>query len=67
MDLPGDSVYNIGEMPAADYSADATASFADYADAAVVVIGRAGGEGGDLATSMEAGTTTTPRGSTSWS
>ncbi|WP_239068657.1 glycoside hydrolase family 3 protein [Cellulomonas pakistanensis] len=53
MDLPGDSVYNIGEMPAADYSADATASFADYADAAVVVIGRAGGEGGDLATSME--------------
>jgi beta-glucosidase len=53
MDQPSQSVYNIGEMPAADYSADAVASFADYADAAVVVIGRAGGEGGDLATSME--------------
>jgi beta-glucosidase len=53
MDLPADSVYNIGEMPAADYSDEAVASFADYDDAAVVVIGRAGGEGGDLATSME--------------
>ncbi|MEV7971758.1 glycoside hydrolase family 3 C-terminal domain-containing protein [Cellulomonas sp. NPDC089187] len=53
MDLPDDSVYDIGEMPAADYSEEAVASFADYSDAAVVVIGRAGGEGGDLATSME--------------
>ena len=53
MDLPADSVYNIGEMPVADYSDEARASFADFSDAAVVVIGRAGGEGGDLATSME--------------
>ncbi|RMI09358.1 beta-glucosidase [Cellulomonas triticagri] len=53
MDQPSQSVYNIGEMPVADYSDDARASFADYSDAAVVVIGRAGGEGGDLATSME--------------
>lgn len=53
MDKPAESVYNIGEMPVADYSDDARASFADYSDAAVVVIGRAGGEGGDLATSME--------------
>lgn len=53
MDLPADSVYTIGEMPVADYSDAARASFADYSDAAVVVIGRAGGEGGDLATSME--------------
>ncbi|WP_263118659.1 glycoside hydrolase family 3 N-terminal domain-containing protein [Cellulomonas sp. RIT-PI-Y] len=53
MDLPADSVYDIGEMPAADYSDEAVASFSDYGDAAVVVLGRAGGEGGDLATSME--------------
>ncbi len=31
----------------------ALASFGDYADAAVVVIGRGGGEGGDLARDME--------------
>lgn len=53
MDKPAESVYDIGEMPVANYSDDARASFADYSDAAVVVIGRAGGEGGDLATSME--------------
>ena len=53
MDKPDESEYYIGEMPAADYSAESVASFADYPDAAVVVIGRAGGEGGDLATSLE--------------
>ncbi|WP_066586391.1 glycoside hydrolase family 3 C-terminal domain-containing protein [Cellulomonas timonensis] len=53
MDKPAESIFNIGEMPAADYTDAAVASFADYNDAAVVVIGRAGGEGGDLATSME--------------
>jgi beta-glucosidase len=53
MDEPDKSNYNIGEMPAADYSAASLDSFASFADAAVVVIGRGGGEGGDLATNME--------------
>jgi beta-glucosidase len=53
MDKPAESVYDIGEMPVAQYSDDARASFADFSDAAVVVIGRAGGEGGDLATDMD--------------
>ncbi|QGQ20929.1 beta-glucosidase [Cellulomonas sp. JZ18] len=53
MDKPGESSYEVGEMPVADYSDEARASFAEYADAAVVVIGRGGGEGGDLATDME--------------
>ena len=53
MDLPEDSSYAVGEMPVADYTADALASFEDYNDAAIVVIGRGGGEGGDLTTNME--------------
>jgi beta-glucosidase len=53
--LPGEdqSVYRVGEMPVADYTADALASLADYGDAAIVVIGRVGGEGGDLTRDME--------------
>ena len=54
MDKPEDSNYNIGEMPVSDYSQDALDSFAEFSDAGVVVIGRGGGEGGDLATNMEA-------------
>lgn len=54
MDSPEESNYNIGEMPVADYSQAALDSFADFSDAAVIVIGRGGGEGGDLATNMEA-------------
>jgi beta-glucosidase len=53
MDKPEESNYNIGEMPVADYSQAALDSFAEYDDAAIVVIGRGGGEGGDLATDME--------------
>ena len=52
MDLPQDSFYTIGEMPVGDYSAAATSSFSEYNDAAIVVIGRAGGEGGDLTQDM---------------
>ncbi|MDN4478940.1 glycoside hydrolase family 3 C-terminal domain-containing protein [Demequina sp. SYSU T00039] len=52
MDDPAGSTYVIGEMPVDQYTDEATASFADYADAAVVVIGRGGGEGGDLAQDM---------------
>lgn len=51
MDNPEASSYTIGELPVAEYEAQA-ASFADFADAAVVVIGRPGGEGGDLARDM---------------
>ncbi len=53
MDKPQDSSYYIGEMPASGYTADAVSSFADYADAAIVVIGRGGGEGGDLTRDMK--------------
>ncbi|GAB3186405.1 glycoside hydrolase family 3 N-terminal domain-containing protein [Nesterenkonia suensis] len=53
MDEPDESEYAVGEMPAGEYSADAVSSFGDYDDAAVVVFGRGGGEGGDLATDME--------------
>ncbi len=53
MDDPASSNYNIGEMPVDEYSQESLDSFADYNDAAIVVIGRGGGEGGDLATNME--------------
>lgn len=52
MDNPTDSTYYIGEMPVTGYDSVKN-SFANYSDAAIVVIGRAGGEGGDLGTSME--------------
>jgi len=52
MDLPDDSTYYIGEMPVSDYDSVAS-SFSDYSDAAVVYIGRPGGEGGDLTQDME--------------
>ncbi|WP_454049784.1 glycoside hydrolase family 3 C-terminal domain-containing protein [Cellulomonas sp. Marseille-Q8402] len=51
MDRPDISTYTIGEMPVAGYEAQ-SASFADYADAAVIYIGRPGGEGGDLTQDM---------------
>jgi beta-glucosidase len=51
MDRPDISTYFIGEMPVDGYEAQ-SASFADYADAAVVYIGRPGGEGGDLTRDM---------------
>src|SRR5690625_3263006 len=52
MDLPDDSTYNIGEMPVSGYDV-VSSSFADYSDAALVYIGRPGGEGGDLTQNME--------------
>jgi len=51
MDSPETSSYTIGEMPVDGYEAQ-SASFADYSDAAVIYLGRPGGEGGDLATDM---------------
>ena len=52
MDKPDVSSYNIGEMPVADYQAQSS-TFASYHDAAVVFIGRPGGEGGDLSQDIE--------------
>ena len=51
MDNPGASSYNIGELPVGDYES-LQASFADYSDAAIIFIGRPGGEGGDLTRDM---------------
>lgn len=51
MDKPDVSTYYIGEMPAANYQ-ELVPSFADYSDAAVVFVGRPGGEGGDLTRDM---------------
>ncbi|MDE0573606.1 glycoside hydrolase family 3 C-terminal domain-containing protein [Demequina sp. B12] len=51
MDLPMESTFTIGEMPIEGYEA-VSDSFAQYNDAAVVFIGRPGGEGGDLAQDM---------------
>lgn len=48
----GNSTYYIGEMPVEGYDS-AISSFASYGDAAIVAIGRVGGEGGDLTQNME--------------
>jgi beta-glucosidase len=53
MDRPDISTYNIGEMPVAQYEAQA-GTFGQFNDAAVVFIGRPGGEGGDLTQDMSA-------------
>ena len=46
------SGYATGETPVSSYTADVTASYADYSDAAIVVISRIGGEGFDLPRTM---------------
>lgn len=52
MDDPTTASYYIGEIPWADYSADAQASISGTT--ALVVIGRGGGEGGDLSRNLKA-------------
>ena len=47
----GNSTYYIGEMPAEGYDG-VISSFSAYGDAAIVAIGRVGGEGGDLTQDM---------------
>ena len=50
----GDSVYlSMGEAPQSAYTAEVKDSYAFYADAAIVVITRIGGEGFDLPRSMK--------------
>ena len=48
------SGYATGETPVSSYTGDITASYADYSDAAIVVISRIGGEGFDLPRTMAA-------------
>ena len=52
LDNPQTTNYRIGEMPADQYSDAAIASFAEYGDAALVFVGRGGGEAGDLTRDM---------------
>ncbi len=44
---------NINEVPWSVYTDDVKKSFADYSDAAVIIVSRTGGENGDLHTSNE--------------
>lgn len=50
MDSPSTATYYIGEIPWADYSADAQSSIAGTVG--LVVLGRGGGEGGDLSRNL---------------
>lgn len=43
--------YAVNEVPASKYTQEVKDSYKDYSDAAVVVIGRSGGEAGDLSVS----------------
>lgn len=52
MDKPEESTYKIGEMPVGEYSDESLNSFGQFGTAGIVVIGRGGGEGGDLAADM---------------
>lgn len=51
MDDPSTAAYYIGEIPWADYSSDAQSSIAGTT--AVIVLGRGGGEGGDLSRDLK--------------
>ena len=44
--------YSVNEVERSAYTGEVRASYGDYADAAVIVISRSGGEGQDLPTSM---------------
>lgn len=52
MDSPSTATYYIGEIPWGDYPSDVQSSLAGTTG--VVVIGRGGGEGGDLSTNLKA-------------
>jgi beta-glucosidase len=53
MDKPEASSYYVGEMPVENYTPSVLNSFKMYNGAAVIMIGRGGGEGGDLARDMK--------------
>jgi beta-glucosidase len=53
-DVYGEGSFAVNEVPVSVYTSEVTSSFADYADAAIVVIGRSGGESSDLSTTPDA-------------
>ena len=53
-DVYGMGAFAVNEVPVAEYTDEVTASFADYSDAAIVVIGRSGGESSDLSRTPDA-------------
>lgn len=56
MDHPETMTYYIGEFPQSYYTEDVTRSYAAFGDAAIVVLGRMGGEGMDFCTDLKATT-----------
>ncbi|MDR2178115.1 MAG: glycoside hydrolase family 3 C-terminal domain-containing protein [Treponema sp.] len=54
MDAPEISTYHIAEVALAEYPAQVQQSYTNYHDAAIVILGRGGGEGGDLSRDIEA-------------
>lgn len=44
--------WKIAEVPQSEYTAEVKASYADYHDAAIIILSRGGGEGGDLPREM---------------
>jgi beta-glucosidase len=54
-DVYGEGAFAVNEVPQGVYSDEVRASYADYADAAVVVLGRSGGESKDLIATGDAG------------
>jgi len=50
IDAYGQGEFAVNEVPQSAYTADVKNSFADYNDAAIVMIGRSGGESADLTT-----------------
>ncbi|HEY0189265.1 MAG TPA: glycoside hydrolase family 3 N-terminal domain-containing protein [Cellulomonas sp.] len=53
-DVYGEGEFAVNEVPQSAYTDEVTASYADYADAAVIVLGRSGGESSDLSTEEDA-------------
>lgn len=47
-DVYGEGEFAVNEVPQSAYTDEVKASYADYADAAVIVVGRSGGESSDL-------------------
>lgn len=57
-DVYGEGAFSVNEVPADKYTKEVKDSFAEYNDAAVVVLGRSGGESSDLSTEkLENGST----------
>ncbi|WP_448060784.1 glycoside hydrolase family 3 N-terminal domain-containing protein [Cellulomonas hominis] len=53
-DVYGQGEFAVNEVPQSAYTDEVKASYTDYSDAAVVVLGRSGGESGDLAMTPDA-------------